>query len=167
MSGSVTLKQRATAPAELTVQYLEHHGVAYKLFEHEERFSAAGEALATGIKPQNAAKGILLRDHDGYRLAVIPASERLDLKKLHDLLEPSSELRFASEQEMDADFPDFEVGALPPIGFLVGLPEVLDGRLFDHRRVLCNAGDHRHSMLVDPRDIADLGDARIGDICEC
>lgn len=166
MSGAVTFKQRGATPAEFTKHYLEKQGVACKLFEHEERFSAAGEALATGIKPENAAKGILLRDHDGYCLAVIPASQRLDLKKLRDLLEPSGELCFASEQELDANFPNFEVGALPPIGFLLGIPEVLDGRLFDHRRVLCNAGDHRHSMLVDPRDIADLGDARIGDICE-
>jgi len=151
--------------AELTAHYLDDHQIAYELLEHEERFSAAAEARAAGVTPDNAAKSVLLKDREDYRLAVIPASERLDLKKLRDLLD-SRELRLATEQEMAADFPSFEVGALPPLGPMLNVPEVIDQRLLDHGRVLCNAGDHRHSILLDPRGIVGLADARVGDICE-
>ena len=153
------------ASAELTAHYLDDREIAYELLEHEERFSAAAEARAAGVTPDNAAKSVLLRDREDYRLAVIPASERLDLKKVRDLLD-SRELRLATEQEMASDFPSFEVGALPPLGSMLNVPEVIDQRLLDHGRVLCNAGDHRHSILLDPREIVGLADARVGDICE-
>lgn len=165
MSSPVAFKQKEHSSTGLTEHYLRAHGTPYKLFEHDERFSAAAEAMAAGVTPENAVKCILLRDRDGYRLAVIPASERLDLKRLRELL-GVTEIRFATEEEMATDFPAFEVGALPPLGLLLNASEVIDGKVLDHTRVLCNAGDHRHSMLVDPRDIADLAHARIGDICE-
>lgn len=156
---------RNGSASEHTIHYLEDHEVPFKLFEHEERFSAAAEARAAGVAPHNAAKSILLRDADGYRLAVIPASERLDLAKLRGLLDRDARLRLATEQEMAHDFPAFEVGAVPPVGSMLNVPEAIDERLLEHRRVLCNAGDHRHSLLLDPRDIADLADTRLGDIC--
>jgi prolyl-tRNA editing enzyme YbaK/EbsC (Cys-tRNA(Pro) deacylase) len=77
-----------------------------------------------------------------------------------------SELRLASEQEMQADLPDFEVGAVPPFGSMVPAAEVVDRRLLEHRRILCTGGDHRHSVLVDPRDLVRLSDAKAADICE-
>ena len=157
---------RASTGSELTVRYLDDQDVTYKLLDHDERFSAAAEARACGIAPHNAAKAILLCDGGEYRLAVIPASELLDVKKLRDLIDAGGPVRLASEEEMAADFPAFEIGALPPLGFMLGVPEAIDARVLEHRRVLCNAGDHRHSMLIDPRDVADLGDVRIGDICQ-
>jgi Ala-tRNA(Pro) deacylase len=166
MHAQVTPQKRDRSPTELTTHYLAEQDVAYKVFEHEERFSSAAEARASGVAPHDAAKSLLLRDRDGYRLAVIPASERLDLKKLRNLLDANGDLRLATEQEMAADFPDFQIGALPPLGGMLKVPEAIDARLLDHRRVLCNAGDHRHSFLVDPRDLADLGEVRVGDICE-
>ncbi len=37
-------------------------------------------------------------------------------------------------------------------------------RLLAHQRVLCSAGDHEHSLLVDPADIVRLTGARAADI---
>jgi prolyl-tRNA editing enzyme YbaK/EbsC (Cys-tRNA(Pro) deacylase) len=45
-------------------------------------------------------------------------------------------------------------------------PEILDARLMEHDRILCAGGDHRHSLLVDPRDISRMADARVADICQ-
>ena len=157
---------RECSPIELTCGYLDEHGIDYKVFEHELRFSAVSEARACGVAPHDMAKSLMLRDRDGYRLAVIPASQRLDLKKLRGLLGANGELRFATERELGVDFPELEVGALPPLGSIFGTPEILDERLLEHRRILCNAGDHEHSMLVDPRDIADLAQVQVGEICE-
>jgi Ala-tRNA(Pro) deacylase len=154
----------AGSPLDTTTSYLDEHGVAYEVVEHGERFTAAAEARAAGMEPHNAAKSLLLRDDDGYELVVIPASERLDLKKVRQAL--GRELRLATEQEMEADFAQFELGALPPVGPMLPAPEVVDRRLLEHDRVLCNAGDHRHSVLVDPRELVRVADAQLADVCQ-
>jgi prolyl-tRNA editing enzyme YbaK/EbsC (Cys-tRNA(Pro) deacylase) len=109
---------------------------------------------------------MVLREGEEYRLAVIPASERLDLHKLRGLLEASSHLRLATEEEMADDFAPFEVGAVPPLGPMLPAAEVLDRRLLGHERILCTGGDHRHSVLVDPNELARITEARVADICE-
>jgi Ala-tRNA(Pro) deacylase len=154
-----------TEPVETVAAFLEQRGIRYEVVEHRQSFSAAGEALASGVQPQNAAKSVLLHDEDGYRLAVIPASERLDLHKARELLDASSHLRLATEKEIGEDFPGFELGAIPPLGPMLPAPEVLDRRLLDHEQVLCNAGDHSHSVLVDPSELSRATDAEVGDIC--
>jgi Ala-tRNA(Pro) deacylase len=125
-------------------RYLEEQQVAYELVEHPERFTAAGEARAAGIEPADAAKDILLRTDGDYILAVIPASERLDMHKVRDRIAGEGEIRLATEDEIAADFSGFELGALPPFGPVLGAAQVIDRRLLEHERVLCNGGDHRH-----------------------
>jgi Ala-tRNA(Pro) deacylase len=123
---------------DAVVGFLGEAGVQYDVVDHRQTFSAAAEARAAGIQPDHAAKTMLLRDGSEYRLAVIPASERLDVRKVREALEGSGHLRLATEDEMSRDFSMFEVGALPPIGPLFPAPEVLDRRLMGpdplHRR---------------------------------
>ena len=97
---------RECSPTELICGYLDEHGIDYKVFEHELRFSAVSEARACGVAPHDMAKSLMLRDRDGYRLAVIPASQRLDLKKLRGLLGANGELRFATERELGSTSPN-------------------------------------------------------------
>jgi Ala-tRNA(Pro) deacylase len=151
---------------EVVTTYLEERGVAHEVVEHDQTFTAAAEAKASGVPPDHAAKTVVLRDGDAYRLAVIPASHRLDLTKAREVLEATRHLRLATEAEMGSDFEAFEVGALPPIGPMVPGPEILDARLMEHDRILCAGGDHRHSLLVDPGDISRMADARVADICQ-
>jgi Ala-tRNA(Pro) deacylase len=151
---------------DMVASYLEQQGVAHEVVEHPTRYSAAADARAAGLDPDDAAKTILLRDDDGYRLAVIPASQRLDLHKLRDLLGAGSSLRLAAENEIAADFDSFEVGAVPPFGPLLPAPEVVDRRLLEHDRVLCSGGDHRHGVMIDPREIVRLAQPQVGDVCQ-
>jgi Ala-tRNA(Pro) deacylase len=154
-------------PIDRTTQHLDEQGIAYEVVEHEQAFGAASEAAASGVPPDNAAKSVLLHDEEGYRLAVTLASDRLDLRKLGDLLETSkAKLRLATEDEMRADFPDFELGAIPPFGEMLPAPEIVDRRVLDHDRVLCNGGDHTHSVLLDPKEIVRVAGAQVAGICE-
>jgi Ala-tRNA(Pro) deacylase len=145
--------------------FLEREGVAYEVVEHERTESAAAEARAAGVPPSDVAKTVVLRDQEGVRLAVIPASERLDMHKLKEELE-SKGLRLVTEQEMAEEFEDFEVGAVPPFGPMFQALELVDERLLGHDRILCSGGDHEHGVLVDPRDLVKAGQARVVDICE-
>jgi Ala-tRNA(Pro) deacylase len=151
---------------EAARRYLDEQQVAYELVEHPERFTAAAEARAAGIEPSDAAKDVLLRTDGDYILAVIPASERLDLRKLRDRLGGEGEIRLATEDEIAADFSGFELGALPPFGPVLGAAQIVDRRLLEHERVLCNGGDHRHSLMVDPNEIVRVTEARVEDICQ-
>ena len=115
-------------------------------------YSAAAEARAVGADLEATAKTVALHDRDGYRLAVIPACERLDVRRARDLLGASHHLRLATEEELRQAFPAFELGALPPFG-TAPLPEVVDLRLLRRERVRCAAGEHRRSLLIAALDL--------------
>jgi Ala-tRNA(Pro) deacylase len=149
----------------VVTEFLERHGVPYEVVEHERTQTAAAEARAAGMPPADVAKTVVLRDQEGVRLAVIPASHRLDLHKVKREL-GSKGLRLVTEQEMAAEFADFEVGAVPPFGPMFHALELVDERLLDHDRILCGGGDHEHGVLVDPHDVVRAGEARVADICD-
>jgi Ala-tRNA(Pro) deacylase len=161
----------ASAPSteqgvQLVSRYLEEAGVAHDVVEHRATYSAIEEARVTRQEPRHTAKTLLLRDRDGWRLAVLPANRRLDVERARRLLGGTSHLRLATEDEMREAFPSFEVGALPPVGPMLPLPEVLDVRLLYHDAVVCAGGDHRHAVRLDPRDLVRIAEPRVGDLCE-
>jgi prolyl-tRNA editing enzyme YbaK/EbsC (Cys-tRNA(Pro) deacylase) len=43
---------------------------------------------------------------------------------------------------------------------------VIDRALMGRERVLWPAGDHRHSVLVDPDDVVRITAATVADICQ-
>jgi Ala-tRNA(Pro) deacylase len=146
-------------------RYLADAGVEHEVVEHDSTFTAVDEAAATGVEPKDAAKTLLLHDRNGWRVAVIPADRRLDLDRVRALLGGTSHLRLATEEEMRRAFPDFDVGALPPFGPMLPVPEIVDIRLLYRDRVLCAAGDHRHAVRLDPRELLRLAEPRVGDVC--
>jgi Ala-tRNA(Pro) deacylase len=150
---------------EAVTQYLSEHGVAYEVIEHAPTYSAGDEAAVTGAPAAEVAKTLLLRDGDGYRVAVIPGARRLDFARLRRALGGSHYLRLATEEEIEHDFPDFEVGALPPLATLLPAPEVVDVHVLEHERVICGGGDHRHSVRLGVRDLLRLTEPCIADIC--
>ena len=145
-------------------EHLRDHGVSFDVVEHARSESAAAEARAVNLPAEQTAKTVVLRTPGGYRFAVICASDRLDLHKAAAALGVGRhQLRFASEADMTTSFPAYEVGAIPPIG--PDTPaELIDLRLLDYGQVLCPAGDHEHSLLVDPLDIVRLARARTVDL---
>jgi Ala-tRNA(Pro) deacylase len=146
--------------------FLDGHGVRHEVVEHRPTFSAAAEARAAGTEPREAVKTLALRDRDAYRMAVIPATHRLDVHRLREVLGASSHLRLATEAELERDFPMFEVGAMPPLGPMMPMPEVIDVHLVYHDRILCAGGDHRHALRLDPRDLLRVCEPRVAAICE-
>jgi Ala-tRNA(Pro) deacylase len=161
----------ASAPStehgvELVRQFLQEAGIDHDIVEHQPTYSAVQEARVTHEEPRHTAKTLLLHDRDGWRLAVVPANRRLDLAKARRLLGGTTHLRLATEEEMHRVFPAFDVGALPPVGPQLPLPEAVDVRLIYRDRVLCAGGDHRHAVRLDPRDLVRISEPRVGDLCE-
>jgi Ala-tRNA(Pro) deacylase len=145
--------------------FLERRGVPYDVVEHGPAYSAVAEARAAAAELEATAKTVALHDRDGYRLAVVPASERLDVRRAREVLGASRHLRLASEEELERDFPACEVGALPPFG-TPRLPEVVDVRLLRHERIICTGGEHRRSVRIATLDLLRVTEPRVADVCE-
>ncbi len=144
---------------------LDAAGVSYEIVEHEPTYTSADEARASGQSLPETAKTLVLVDREEVRLAVVPASRRLDLERARRALRAGAHLRLATEEEVGAVFPGYAIGALPPFAG-DAVPEVIDLRLIHRDRVLCSAGDHRHAVLLDPHELLRLAEPRVADICE-
>jgi len=155
-----------TTRAQAIVDFLEGEGVDCELIEHEPTMSATAEARTMHRSPDQVAKTIVLHDGSAYVIAAIPAAERLDLHKLREALGATRRLQLAGEDEIAREFPTLEVGAVPPFGPMVPAAEVIDSALLEQPRILCPAGDHRHSVLVDPRDVVRITGASTAFICQ-
>lgn len=165
MSDPNTHAAITTTGSAAVAEYLDGLDVAYELVEHPPTTSAAAEANATRRPVEQVAKTVVLQYGLGYVLAIVPASERLDLRKVRDLLGATKTLRFATEAEIARDFPVLEVGAVPPLGPMLPMAEVIDRRLAEQPRILCAGGDHEHSIVLDPRDLVRLTGATVADVC--
>ena len=144
-------------------QLLLARGIDHAVVEHEQTFTAGAEARIAAVPPAHTAKAVMTRDARGYLLAIVPASELLDLRKLRRAaFRP--DLRLATEAELGRDFPQYELGALPPFGDLFGCRELIDVRLLAPSRILCNGGDHRHSFVLSPRELRYASGSGIADL---
>ncbi len=160
------MSDMTTSRVDAITHFLDGAGISYEVVEHPTVLSANAEARATKQSPEAVAKTVVLHDGRAYAIAAIPASRRLDLHKLRELLGATRQLRLATETEIAHDFPSLEVGAVPPFGPMVAAATVIDRELLEHERILCPAGDHRHSVLVDPHAVVRVTAAETADICE-
>lgn len=166
MSQPTQHQAMSTTRAEAVAEFLDAEGLHYELVEHPSALTATDLARSVDIPLRQTAKTLVLLDGRAYSIAVIPASERLDLHKLREMLGATRQLRLADEIELARDFPWAEVGALPPFGPMLPAAEVFDRALLETDRILCPAGDHRHGVLVDPREIVRVTSATTADICQ-
>jgi len=145
---------------------LDHDGVAFEIIPHRRSESALAEAKAIGISADDVAKTVVLVSDRGFVRALVPASRRLDVRKLAALFEQRRDFRLATEAELAAAYRGFELGAVPPLGGPGDDCVVLDRRLADRYSVVVEAGTHDESVRLRTRDIVIEGDAMIADICE-
>ena len=121
------------------IEALERAGVVYELLEHPRTERAADEAEALGLSLHEVAKTLVLSTLDGNVRVVLPASERLDLHKLRDFVGGGKDTHLLTEEEMVREYPQFELGAVPPVG---GPKDrvILDRRLAGLRHVRDRGG---------------------------
>lgn len=93
---------------------------------------------------------------------MLPASERIDLRKVGDLLGVSGKrVRLATEDDLARDYGEFELGAVPSLGGKID-PVILDLRLSED--VVFEAGSHERSVLLKAADLVRITEAQVADI---
>jgi Ala-tRNA(Pro) deacylase len=142
---------------------LEAAEIPYTVVPHRRTLTAADEADALGVPASSVAKTIILSTSNGFVRAVLPASERLDLHKVRAVL-TTSQVELATEQQLAGAYPDYELGAVPPLG---GTQDsvLLDTRLAAGETALVEAGVHDASLKLRIEDLVAATRASVVDLC--
>lgn len=126
--------------APTVIHALRFRGVEYSIVEHPHTSTSAGTAHAAHVAAAHVAKAVLLKDGGGYVLAVLPASQDLDLDRVARELHRTMVL--ATEADVADAFFDCEPGAVPAVGEDYLIPTIVDASLRDAGDVYFEAGDH-------------------------
>lgn len=144
-------------------QYMKEQGVKFEVIKHPRSSSSMQSAEAAHIPGDKVAKAVLLEDEQGYLMAVVPATHRLEMGALHRELH--RELGLATEREIQELFWDCDSGAIPPTGAAYGIETILDDSLTEKADVYFEAGDHEELVHVNAEEfrnlMAGIGHARI------
>src|SRR5215813_2672731 len=62
-------------------------------------------------------------------------------------------VRLATEEELQRDFHDFELGALPPLGSPLGAALYVDQEVLQHETVVFAAGSQTESVQLNTADL--------------
>lgn len=144
---------------------LDEAGAGYELLPHAHTESALAEAEALGVSPDDVAKTIVVSTASGYVRAVLPASGRIDVHKLSEVLGSSRKsIHLATEEDLSRDYAEFELGAVPPFGGGRRDTVVVDSRLASRESVVLEAGSHDESVRVGTADLLRLTSAEVADI---
>ncbi len=121
-------------------EYLNNEGIAYDAVSHPRTYTSNEAAQAAHVSGERVVKSVVIHHELGFFLAVVPATHRIDLGTLQDLM--GTRLGLASETEIGELFDDCDLGAVPPVGAAYGIDVVLDESLADVPEVYFEGGDH-------------------------
>jgi Ala-tRNA(Pro) deacylase len=132
-------------------EHLETHGVPFEAIAHQQAYTSIAEARALGINASEVLKTVAVRVAGGYALMAVPATCRLDMHLVQAAV-GDCHVRLATEQEL-RDFPGIELGALPPLGSLLGAPLYVDQEVLQHETVVFAAGSQTESVQIRTADL--------------
>lgn len=133
-------------------EHLETHGVPFEPIAHQQAYTSIAEARALGIDASEVLKTVAMRVADGYALMAILATCRLDMHLVQAAV-GGRHVRLATEEELLRDFPDFELGALPPLGSLLGAQLYVDQEVLQLETVVFAAGSQTESVQIRTADL--------------
>jgi Ala-tRNA(Pro) deacylase len=145
-------------------EYLEKQRVPFESHEHTPAYTAQEVAAEEHVSGYMLAKAVLIRADDEYVLCVLPASLKLDMDKIADVLK-AEQVFLADETDLAKLFPDAEVGAEPPFGNLYDLSTIVDDCLAEDEEIVFQAGTHRQTIRMKFEDYKRLVEPLIADIC--
>jgi Ala-tRNA(Pro) deacylase len=144
--------------------FLDEAGLDFDVLEHAHTERAADEAAALGVSPAEVAKTLVLTTPEGNVRAVLPATERIDLRKVGEHVGASGKkVHLATEDDLARDYAEFDLGAVPPFGGKRD-PVILDLRLSERDSVVFEAGSHERSVRIKAADLVRLTEAQVADI---
>ena len=140
--------------------FLDRERVKYVSIAHSPAYTARETAQAAHVQGKEFAKTVMVKIGDRLAMAVLPASEKLDLARLKDAA-GGKHVRLALESEFDSQFPGCEPGAMPPFGNLYGMAVYVAESLADDEEIAFNAGSHAELIRMRYKDFERLAQPAI------
>lgn len=128
-------------------KFLDENNATYEHLEHAPVYTAQEVAQAIRTPGKEVAKTVILRDDQGFAMAVLPATRKVDLDALRRAA-GRPELRLANESEFKNLFPNTEIGAMAPFGNLYDVPVFVDQSLREDESITFNAGTHADALRM-------------------
>lgn len=141
--------------ANRLTRYLDEHGIKYVSIRHSPAYTAAEVAVSAHVPARTFAKTIVIKIEDVPAMLVLPASRRILIHELREMLE-TEHVKLASEREIREMFPDCELGAMPPFGPLYGLKVHVTAALAQEKEITFNAGTHTETITMAYADFERL-----------
>lgn len=136
------------------VEYLDEQRVPFQTILHPPAFTAQRRAKYLHITGNRVARAVLLHGPEGYFLAVLPATHRVDLIGLARYW--GGMVRLASDDEVARVFRDCEWGVVSPFGNRYGLPTLIDSSLHPDTWIVLEGGTHHEAVLLHCADFERL-----------
>ena len=137
-------------PVHQLLEWLDEQQIPYATVQ-QPTLSALDSHGSAPTPAQAVAKTIPIKLNGQLALAVLPASDRLELKRL-GAAAGVGRVDLASEREVQTRYPWSEVGALPPFGQLCGLPVWVAERLAKSKEIAFAAGTPTTLIRMAYRD---------------
>jgi Ala-tRNA(Pro) deacylase len=141
------------------LEFLDRQGVDFEVKHHDEYFTAQEEAAAQPLPGAMFAKTVVVKTQEDFVLLVLPASYRVDLDLVSDML--GEEVELAQERDLKELFPACELGAEPPFGSHYGLRTLVDEHLAKQQRIAVRACTHKEVILLAYEDFARIEKPRV------
>jgi Ala-tRNA(Pro) deacylase len=142
-------------PTTKLMQFLDEHRVRYETIRHSPTYTSQKTAAAAHVPGKELAKTVMIRVDGQLAMAVLPAPMHVDLKKLGAAI-GGAKVALASETEFREQFPDCEVGAMPPFGNLYGLQVYADEHLLEDEAITFNACTHTELLQLPVSEYINL-----------
>jgi Ala-tRNA(Pro) deacylase len=138
-------------------QFLSDSHVSFEEMVHPPAYTSQKLAHYLRISGRQVVKSILLKGPGGFFVAVLPATQQIDLEKLTVQL---GEVRLATLEELYDRFSDCEWGAVMPFGRLYGMATVLESSISLDTTIVFEAQRHAVAIKMQCRDFVKLEQPR-------
>jgi Ala-tRNA(Pro) deacylase len=157
----IKIQKGETEVTQKIIDYLQSKDIPFEKLTHEPVTTSDAAAGARASSLSQGAKALIVKADDKYYHLIISAAERVDNKKLRQILQ-TRRVRFANSEEL-LELTGCQPGAVPPFGNLFGLPVFMDDALLSEDTVYFNCGSHTVSLRMSREDLAQATESQIVD----
>jgi len=147
-------------PVKKLKEYLDREKIKYVSIIHSTAYTAQEVAASAHITGKELAKVVIVKLDGELAMAVLPANRKIVLQDLREVT-GSDRVKFASEEEFKAQFPECETGAMPPFGNLYGMEVYAAASLSDSEEIAFNAGSHTEVIKLAYKDFERLAKPKV------
>lgn len=130
--------------------YLDKAKIKYKIVRHKTVYTAHDAAQTMRVKLGEIAKTLVIKADKIYLLAVLPASQRIDLGKLKKIVK-AKKIEIAKEGVMKKIF-KIKPGAITPFGEIYKVPVYIDRAMLRAKKVIAGAGTFEESVVMTAKN---------------